>query len=327
MLAFQMRIEYFTLFFLILSFNSLSQKKTFKEYNQKIGGIDLNLKMVPVNGGEFSMGNPEFNSDEFSDNGPVHQVYLDSFWIGKYEITWDIYHLFMSREIDVKQIQMDVDNEINKNVDAVSSATPPYVEMSFGMGTDGYPAISMTQYAASKFCEWLSAMTGNYYRLPTEAEWEFACRSGSVGSYSFGELEKINEYAWYIKNSDGKYQKVGSKKPNSLGIHDMHGNVSEWTLDEYNPKGYYLENDSIIKNPIKFAKKLYPRVVRGGSFMDDADKLKSYSRLASNKKWKKQDPQIPRSLWWHTDAQFLGFRIVRPYKTPSRFEQDKYWLK
>ena len=296
--------------FLILSFNILSQKKPFKEYNQKIGGIDFNLKMVPVNGGEFSMGNPEFNSHELSDNGPVHQVYIDSFWIGKYEITWDIYHLFMSREIDVKQIQMDIENEINKNVDAVSSATTPYVEMSFGMGTDGYPAISMTQYAASKFCEWLSAMTGNYYRLPTEAEWEFACRSGSGGSYSFGEVEKLNDYAWYIKNSDGKYQKVGSKKPNSLGIHDMHGNVAEWTLDEYNPEGYYLKNDSIIKNPIKFAKKLYPRVVRGGSFMDDADKLKSYSRLASNKKWKKQDPQIPRSLWWHTDAQFLGFRCV-----------------
>ena len=304
-----------------------SQEKKFENYNQNIGNIDYGLEMISINGGIFKMGSPSYEKNRKADEGPVHEVYIDSFWMGKFEITWDLYELFMSREIDKDQINNDINNEINLDVDAVSSATTPYVEMSFGMGTNGYPAISMTQLAASKFCEWLTAMTGNYYRLPTEAEWEYACRAGSNKPFSFENENEIAEYAWFEENSNGSYHKVGQKKPNPWGLHDMHGNVSEWTLDQYNPMAYQKSVNIVSNNPIEIATKLYPRVVRGGSFMSKSYRLRSSARISSNKEWKKQDPQIPRSLWWHTDAQFLGFRVVRPYKTPSLEDQKKYWIK
>jgi len=229
----------------------------------------------------------------------------------------------MQREIDSKKIKYG--NDINVDVDAVTSATTPYVDMTFGMGSNGYPAISMTQLAASKFCEWLSAMTGNYYRLPTEAEWEYACRAGSESAYGFGnDVNQLADYAWYDYNSGGKYQKVGSKKPNNWGLHDMHGNVAEWTLDQYSPRSYYSYVNQIADNPYNRAQKLYPRVVRGGSWMSSDYRLRSSSRTPSNKNWKKQDPQIPKSRWWHTDAQFLGFRIVRPYKVPDNYKD--FWI-
>ncbi len=319
---------YLLIFSLLFSLSqNFSQKNNFQNYNQKIGGSDYGLEMVSIKGGEFKMGSPNYEKNRMADEGPVHKVYVDSFWMGKFEITWDLYELFMSREIDNKQIINDIKNEVNIDVDAISSATTPYVEMSFGMGVEGYPAISMTQLAASKFCEWLSAMTGNYYRLPTEAEWEYACRAGTENAFSFENADEIEEYAWFENNSNGKYQKVGQKKPNPWGLHDMHGNVSEWTLDQYNPTAYNKKSSEISNNPIEIATKLYPRVARGGSFMSKSYRLRSSARLASNKEWKKQDPQIPRSLWWHTDAQFLGFRVVRPFNTPSKEDRKKYWIK
>ena len=321
-----MRVNLITIVFLFFINFIFSQKKDFSNYNQKIGGVDYGLEMISINGGNFKMGSPSYEANRMADEGPVHEVFVDSFWMGKFEITWDLFHLFMSREIDENQAISNINNEVNLEVDAVSAATTPYVEMSFGMGTDGYPAISMTQLSASKFCEWLSAMTGNYYRLPTEAEWEYACRAGSNTPYSFEDENQISDYAWYDENSDGKYHKVGEKKPNPWGLHDMHGNVSEWTLDQYKPTTYQ-RSDTLILNPLENATKLYPRVARGGSFMDRSYRLRSSARLASNKKWKKQDPQIPRSLWWHTDAQFLGFRVIRPYKTPTLEEQNKFWIK
>ena len=115
-------------------------------------------------------------------------------------------------------------------MDAVSRPTKPYVEMSFGMGIDGFPAISMTQHAASKYAEWLSARTGEFYRLPTEAEWEYACRAGGSGV-----PENLNDVAWTADNSGGKYQLVAKKKPNAWGLYDILGNVMEWTLDAYAP--------------------------------------------------------------------------------------------
>ena len=194
------------------------------------------------------------------------------------------------------------------------------------MGTEGYPAISMTQLAAKKFCQWLSAMTGNFYRLPTEAEWEYACRAESETPYYFGnDSNDLDKYGWYKNNSNNKYQKVGQKLPNKWGLHDMHGNVSEWTLDAYDTSFYSHSKNEIENNPYNKPKKLYPRVVRGGSWKSSSYRLRSASRQASSKQWKKQDPQIPRSKWWHTDAQFVGFRIVRPFITPTVDEQNKYW--
>jgi formylglycine-generating enzyme required for sulfatase activity len=246
--------------------------------------------------------------------------------MAKYETTWNLYTLFMARELDNLQQSFSKNSEVNIDVDGVSGATTPYVEMSFGMGTEGYPAISMTQLAAKKFCQWLSAMTGNFYRLPTEAEWEYACRAESESPYYFGnDSNDLDKYGWYKNNSNNKYQKVGQKLPNKWGLYDMHGNVSEWTLDAYDTSFYSNSKNEIDNNPYNQPKKLYPRVVRGGSWKSSNYRLRSASRQASSKQWKKQDPQIPRSKWWHTDAQFVGFRIVRPFITPTADEQNKYW--
>ena len=271
------------------------------------------------------MGSSKSEVGHFGDEGPQHEVAVDAFWMGQFEVTWDLYNLFVSRELDVYQVKKSPSSDVQIDVDAVSGATTPYVEMSFGMGIEGYPAICMTQLAAVKFCEWLSAMTGHFYRLPTEAEWEYACRAGSTTSYSFGDTtENLGEYAWYASNSDDKYQPVGTKKPNAWGLYDMHGNVAEWTLDQYVPTSYRTRKE-LVKNPFQEPSKIYPKVVRGGSWMDAPKRLRSAARRPSTKKWKMRDPQIPKSKWWHTDAPFVGFRVVRPVKTPTEEEQRKYW--
>ena len=314
----------FYLFIILFCFFTYSQDNIFQDYNQLISENDYNLKMVAIDGGIFKMGNDEGEDDEM----PSRNVKISSFWIGKYEITWDIFNLFLSRKIYSFQVKKNYKNEINLDVDAVSGATAPYVDMSFGMGVEGYPAISMTQLTASKFCEWLSAMTGNYYRLPTEAEWEYAARSGSESLYHYGNsIDSLSKYAWYKNNSNGKYQKVGQKLPNDFGLHDMHGNVSEWTLDQYDEDGYKNVSDSLIINPFNEPVREYPRVVRGGSWMDNAEDLKSSKRIPSEKRWKRRDPQFPKSRWWHTNAQFLGFRIVRPFNKPNNVEIESYWIK
>ena len=318
-----MKLIYFLACF---SFSFSYGQEKFNEYNQYILNTNYGLELSPIVGGQFLMGSPLNEKNRLADEGPVHKVQVDSFWMAKHETTWDLYNLFMSRNLDEFQPAFNSKNEVNIDIDAVSGATTPYVEMSFGMGTDGFPAISMTQLAAKKFCQWLSAITGNFYRLPTEAEWEYACRAGSEKAYSFGDDPKeLNNYAWFKDNSNNKYHKVGQKLPNNWGLYDMHGNVSEWTLDAYNATTYLKASQNLIKNPIVKPIKLYPRVVRGGSWKSSYFRLRSASRQASSKQWKKQDPQIPRSKWWHTDAQFVGFRVVRPYITPTIEEQNEYW--
>jgi len=297
-----------------------------KGYIQNIPGTPEVIEMAFIPGGTFSMGSPKSEQGHFGDEGPQHLVEVDPFWMGKFEITWDLYELFISRGIDKKRPATVSGKEVDIDVAAVSGATQPYTEMSFGMGVEGYPAICMTQLAAVKFCEWLSAMTGNFYRLPTEAEWEYACRAGTKTAYSFGDTpSNLDIYAWHVGNSGGAYHKVGQKEPNPWGLYDMHGNVSEWTLDQYVPTVYNTRKRKTVNNPLQTPTKTYPRVVRGGAWSDKPNRLRSAARRPSSKKWKKRDPQIPKSLWWHTDAPFVGFRVVRPLETPSPLEQNKYW--
>ena len=186
-----------------------------QDYSQNISGTQEKLNFIFIEGGAFLMGSPKSEKGYFGDEGPLHQVEVSPFWMSEIEITWNIYNLFVSREIDNSQVNYSKKNEINIEIDAVSSATTPYVEMSFGMGVENFPAICMTQYAAVKFCEWLSALTGKFYRLPTEAEWEYACRSGTNSLYSFGDnIEDLNQYGWSKSNSNESYHKVKQKKPN-----------------------------------------------------------------------------------------------------------------
>jgi formylglycine-generating enzyme required for sulfatase activity len=297
-----------------------------KSYKEQIPGSDVSFDMIPIPGGTFLMGSPADESDRMEDEGPQFQVQLEPFWMGKCEVTWEEYELWaMGIDRQFREITRTPSTEYDRLADAVAMPTKPYADMSFGMGKHGYPAICMTQLAAKIYCKWLSAKTGRFYRLPTEAEWEYACRAGTTTAYSFGDdPDLLEQYAWYWDNSDDKYQKVGQKKPNPWGLYDMHGNVSEWVLDQFTPDGYTERTARAVKNPLAEPAKIYPRVVRGGSWMDDPDMLRSARRLGSTADWKKQDPQIPQSIWYHTDADFVGFRIVRPLRTPPPGEAARY---
>jgi formylglycine-generating enzyme required for sulfatase activity len=273
------------------------------------------------------MGSPAGEEGHKKDEAPQHEVKIEPFWMGKFEVTWNEYELFMFPEGERKIREFrKYNSSLDKSADAVSRPTTPYVEMSFGMGKDGYPAISMTQHAANTFCKWLSAKTGHFYRLPTEAEWEYACRAGTTTAYSWGDdPDMAKDYAWFVDNSDAKYQKIGKKKPNAWGLYDMHGNVAEWCLDQYVPDAYSKFVGAVVESPWMKATTPYPHVVRGGSWDDEPLALRSAARRASNKSWKMQDPQLPKSIWYLTDAQFVGFRIIRPLKVPSPDELHKYW--
>jgi len=309
-------MKHFTFLLSLLLFGLLPYfNYSFEDYTQKIPGSELTIEMIAIEGGTFQMG-----STLKPDEQPIREVSISPFWMAKHETTWNLYKLYREGNINTNQPQALEGTDVKIKVDGVSRATAPYVDMSFGMGTDGYPAIGITQLAATKFCEWLSAMTGHFYRLPTEAEWEYAAKAGTNTPYSFDE-KNLNDFAWYKGNSEEAYHQVGQKKPNPWGLYDMHGNIAEWTLDAYQETYDASETD----NPWAVPTKTYPRVVRGGSWMDGADALRSSARRGSDKSWKKRDPQIPKSLWWHTDAPFVGFRIVRPLEAPPEDEQKKYW--
>ena len=298
-----------------------------KPYTDVIANGDVSFDLVPVPGGKFLMGSPDGEASRKDDEGPQHEVEIEPFWMGKCEVTWDEYEVWMfNLDIQRRELNKVEPTDREKQSDAVTRPTKPYTDMTFGMGKEGYPAICMTQLAAKTYCKWLSAKTGRYYRLPTEAEWEYACRAGTKSAYSFGdEADKLADYAWNFDNSEEKYHKVGGKKPNPWGLHDMHGNVAEWTLDQYIPDYYQQFAGKIAKEPLAIPNRLYPQAVRGGSWDDDPEAMRSSARRGSNKDWKQQDPQLPQSIWYFTDALFLGFRVVRPLVEPSEAEKAKIW--
>ena len=305
-----------SLIFLVVLF-SFFMDQPFEHYSQSIINTKEKIEMLPIPGGEFLMGSPENEPGRKEDEGPQKEVKISPFWMSKYEITWDTYLIFQNRELETTS---------QTKLDAISRPTKPYVEMSFGQGKNGgFPVCNITQYAARAYCKWLYQTTGIFYRLPTEAEWEYAARAGSNTSYYFGnETKDLEQYAWYFDNSDGTYKKVGLKKPNQWGLYDIYGNVSEWTSDQYFSDAYQKIPTKAI-DPYFQPKDLYPHSIRGGGWDDDPEALRSSARGYSTPKLKQIDPQIPKSKWWMTNAPFLGFRIVRPLKTPSPEEIEKYF--
>ena len=300
-----------------------------KAYTDTAPKTGKKFDMVPIPSGEFLLGSPEGEKDRKADEGPQVKTKIAPFWMGANEVTWELYMPFMvtadARWKDGTKKTLVPDAP---PVDATSSPTPPYTDMTFGMGQDGFPAISMTEHAASKFCQWLSAQTGHFYRLPTEAEWEYAARAGTTTTWFFGDdASKLGEYAWYFDNSDGQTKPVRKKKPNPWGLYDIYGNVLEWTADQYEADWYakLAGQGPLVENPYAVPAVLYPKSARGGSWDDDAKDLRTAARRASNENWKVLDPQLPKSIWYHTSAQFLGFRLVRPLTLPSAEEMHRYW--
>ena len=299
-----------------------------KPYKKRIVDTLVDYEMVPIKGGTFVMGSPTNEAGRSDDEGPQRKVKISPFWMGKYELTWNEYHKFMYYQ--KKKAEEDSEDWW---LEEVATPTKPYVNMDFGMGTGTHPAICMTHHAANKYCQWLSAKTGHFYRLPTEAEWEYAARAGTTTAYSWGDVSDegtLNAKTWNQNNVfdpitfETRYREVGKLKPNPWGLYDIHGNVAEWTLDGYAP---YKASKEVLVNPWVKGTKPYPHVSRGGSFhvQMPLSKLRSAARIFSTPDWKQQDPQLPKSIWYLTDATFQGMRLVRPLEIPSKEEMKAYW--
>ncbi len=301
-------------------------------YTEKLNdGVSFDMMTIPA--GTVRLGSPAVEKGRKKDEGPQVAVEIDGFWMGKCEITWDEYNLFtqtyqLAKKADLPPVPKD------RAADAVSFPTPVYQEKLgaiLGWGINGrMPAVCMTQFAAKQYSKWLSKRTGRFYRLPTEAEWEHAARAGMTTAWSFGDdAKKLGDYAWHLGNSDGQYHLVGKKLANTWGLHDMHGNVAEWVIDAHDAD-HYAKLAATKKtigwsDAINWPKALDPRVVRGGHFDAEETELRSAARWFSTKDWKANDPKLPKSIWWQTDINCVGFRIVRPLKEPTEEEKAKYW--
>jgi formylglycine-generating enzyme required for sulfatase activity len=282
-----------------------------KAYTESIPGSSVNFEMIAIPAGRFLMGSPATEPGRKDDEGPQHPVELRAFWMGKCEVTWDEFDIFWKARPGNKD---DQEPENPGDADAVTRPTPPYADETFDKGREGHPVLGITHHAAMQYCRWLSLKTKKVYRLPTEAEWEYACRAGTTTAYYWGDdPKKIDDYAWYDGNSDEKTHPVGTKKPNAWGLYDMAGNVSEWCVDAYD-KDYYktFPLDKPTLAPVLLSTGTRFRdVARGGSWTDEAPLCRSAARAGSDKSWIKLDPQRPQSIWWLTSAEFVGFRIVR----------------
>ncbi|MEL6673191.1 MAG: SUMF1/EgtB/PvdO family nonheme iron enzyme [Bacteroidota bacterium] len=307
---------------LLLPFCLQAQEGDLPHCTDSIPGTDIKFKMVKIPAGVFTLGSPEGEEGRTEDEGPQHQVEIPSFWMSIYELRFEEYNIFRDKE---KDNDTSTHPDGNYDVDAASRPSPPYEDPTFGMGNVGFPAGSMTQYGALKYCKWLYQKTGVFYRLPTEAEWEYACRAGTTTPFAIPEGADLGDYAWYYENSEGVYHPVGQKKPNAWGLYDMMGNVAEWTLDQYKKDFYQAGADSARLWPWSRPTRLHPRTVKGGSYDDDPEELRAANRIQSNMAWKRRDPQLPKSFWWNTDSPFVGFRLVKPDPQPSPEEVRKFW--
>lgn len=298
---------------MFISSFSFGQSTQLKTEEILIPDSDKKIKLVYLPEGSFIMGS---NTSPKTSEKPAKTVHVSAFAIGAFEITHDQFNYFYR----------DENTSQGSKVDAVTRPTAQYIDLSWNMGKDGgYPVNSMSVDAAMMFCRWLYSKTGVFYRLPTEAEWEYAARAGSKTNYYFGnDASLLGQYAWFKNNSKEKYQKVGLKKPNAWGLYDMLGNVAEWTADQYDP-AYFTNLTDKSSDPLILPTKRYPRSIRGGSYENDATLLKVYSRQFSDPNWNKRDPQIPKSRWWLTDGAFAGFRIVKPIIQPSAEEAEKFY--
>ena len=297
----------------------------FENFNEKIPGTNVSFDMVAIPGGKFNMGSPENEPLRKKDEGPLRKVTLSEFWMGKTEVTWDEYMAFFRATGSQGRTEGQV--ILKKNVDAISGATPPWGAPDQGWGKGSRPAITMSWHAANVYSQWLSKVTGKKYRLPTEAEWEYACRAGTETPYFFagnpkdftsvGLLKKIfgpdtagiASRIVYKVNSNSQTKEPQSVKENPFGLKNMLGNVAEFCLDFYSPDTYKSDSTAAVnpRGPVRGQE----HVIRGGSFKSDARDVRSASRdFTKTKAWLVTDPQMPKSIWWYSDCIDVGFRVV-----------------
>ena len=300
----------------------------FENFTEKIPKSPISFNMIAIPGGTFKMGSPPEEPFREEDEGPVREVEISSFFMAEIEVSWDEYLAFYVQTASEGR-STDTEGTRKKNdLDAISGATPPYGQPDQGWGLGKRPAISFSHHAAETYCKWLSSVTGKTYRLPTEAEWEYACRAGTYDPYFFpGDPKKfekrglrakiskndtavINTYVIYRGNSPTKTQPPEEVKPNPFGLKNMPGNVAEFCSDWYKPDAYSLYPEGVVKDP-KGPKTGTEHVIRGGSFLNTADDVRSAARdYTRTEAWLKTDPQMPKSIWWYSDCFNVGFRVV-----------------
>jgi formylglycine-generating enzyme required for sulfatase activity len=272
-------------------------------------GISQNIILaIPKNNIRYEM--VYVPAGEISIDKVTEKIKLDPFYMGTHEVDYPTYFQFFQ----------DENYSQNGEYDAITRPSPPYLDFTLGMGKEkGFPANSMQHFGAMMFCRWLYEKTGEFYRLPTEAEWQYACYIGET------EKNNVNDVAWYASNSEDRYHKSGELKPNKLGIYDLLGNVSEWTLDQYwddYPKAIFNN----YNNPYLKTLKKHPHTIKGGSYKDEVQQLTCAARGGTDMVWNRRDPQIPKSTWWNTDAPFVGFRLVKPFKQPNKDEVKNFFI-
>lgn len=308
---------------------SATEIDSFINFKEKIPGSVIDFDMIAIQGGTFKMGSPIDESFRKHDEGPQVDVKVSNFWIAKTEVTWDEYFVYLREtgkegrtEDQVKAMELD------KNVDAISGPTPFYGNPDQGWGRGKRPAITMTHYGAKKYCEWLSIKTGKKYRLPTEAEWEYACRANTKGAYFFVgdpsnftskgfwkslfgvDTTTISTYVLYYENSNDKTGLANQVSENPFGLKNMLGNVWEFCSDYYSEEIYNTYNNHPIVNP-KGPAEGNEFVIKGGSFKSDASDVRIATRDHTKQDaWLLTDPQIPKSIWWYSDCNDVGFRVV-----------------
>lgn len=279
-------------------------------YTQSIPGSTVKFEMIAIPGGEITVGSPENEPGRGQTELPPRKVKVNPFWMGKFEVSWQEFLPYVF--VDRKQIVRDVDKlEGLVDEDGISHPTPPYGSVYRERGEKGYPALGMGVPAAMEYCRWISKKTGVKYRLPTEEEWEYACRAGSTSAYFWGDdPAKAKEYGWFKDNTESTHP-LGQLKPNPFGLYDIVGNLAEWCAP---------------------ADTNAPPVGRGGAFTEPVTQLRSAARLIETEEWNDMDPQSPQSIWWLSSADFIGFRLVRSFddsaapasaKQESAAEKDK----
>jgi sulfatase modifying factor 1 len=297
-----------------------SQKEPPKKYTETVrtkNNENISFEMVLIPGGNFVMGSPADEADRKDHEGPQHKVRLDSFYLCPKETTIKLFMAYYQETVTAKrdffaaeEAKKDAEQKAKEDVDVITGPTPVYGDMTMGY-EDTHPAIGITWHNATTFCKWLSKKTGKKYRLPTEAEWEYACRAGTTSAFSFGDdPKKLADFAWFEDTADSETNAVGKKKPNSWGLYDMSGNVREWVYDFYSPTAYKeAAEKSLAVNPQgPETGKLH--VARGGDYSCSADELRCAARTFEQEWWRSGDPQIPKSKWWLPEMDFIGFRVA-----------------
>ena len=310
-------------------YESAAEITSFENFIETIPGTAASISMIAVPGGEFTMGSPSDEPFRKENEGPQRKVKVSPFFMGEVEVTWDQFWAFYSETMSEGRTPPAViyANNSRDDIDAVSGPTPPFGLPDQGWGMGSRPAITMTHYSAQTFCQWLSLKTGRKYRLPTEAEWEYAARGGTATPYFFeGNPKKLSNegflkgifkpdttgiysHAVYVNNSGNRTQEPSEARPNPFGLKNMLGNVMEYCADWYAEDAYKSVSDGELdpKGPSEGTE----HVVRGGHYNSDAAELRSAARShTEHDDWLRTDPQNPKSIWWYSDVKGIGFRVV-----------------